>query len=104
MKTVVTGANGFIGKNLIVALQRAQVEVAQIDADSSLDAWVAAVSGAGVVFHLAGVNRPTREGESFAGNVESLVALFTALDKRATRSESSRPLVVLSSSTQATCD
>ena len=42
--------------------------------------WLAGVRGAGVVFHLAGVNRPEHESEFDAGNVGSLDALFAALD------------------------
>lgn len=105
MKTVVTGAKGFIGKNLVVALRRARVEVAELDADSPPGEWLAAVRGAQVVFHLAGVNRPEHEGEFFAGNVESLVTLFADIDScSAAESTAARPLVVLSSSTQAIYD
>lgn len=106
MKAVVTGARGFVGRNLVVALQRAQVDVAGTDIDSAPTALRAAVQGADVVFHLAGVNRPEQDGEFFAGNVGSLEALFAALEDGAapSRPASSRPLIVLSSSTQATHD
>jgi UDP-2-acetamido-2,6-beta-L-arabino-hexul-4-ose reductase len=105
MKAVVTGAKGFIGRNLVVALRRARVDVAEIDVDSAPDALCAAVCGAAVVFHLAGVNRPEDEREFLTGNVGSLDALFAALDQlRATGAPSAPPLVVLSSSTQANHD
>ena len=98
MKVVVTGANGFIGKNLVVALRRAKVETAEIDIDSAPEALFAAVRGAGVVFHLAGVNRPEQEDEFFTGNVGSLNALFATLDGfPATERQAARPLIVLSS-------
>jgi len=102
MKAVVTGAKGFIGKNLVVALRRDRVDVAEIDVDSPSDALLAAVRGADAVFHLAGVNRPEQEGEFLTGNVGSLDALFTALDARtATERPAAPPRIVLSSSTQA---
>lgn len=99
MKTAVTGAKGFIGKNLVVALRRAGVEVAEIGADADAATWRSAVAGAAVVFHLAGVNRPEHDEAFVAGNVGSLETLFAALD--AARGSTSRPLIVLASSTQA---
>lgn len=105
MKVVVTGAKGFVGRNLTTALRRAQAEVAEIDVDSTPDAWLAAVQGAKAVFHLAGVNRPEHDDEFRAGNVESLATLFAAIDRHAASdSTAARPLVVLSSSTQAAQD
>jgi UDP-2-acetamido-2,6-beta-L-arabino-hexul-4-ose reductase len=57
------------------------------------------------VFHLAGVNRPTDENEFTLGNVGSLEVLITSLDERgAAGPPGKRPLVVLSSSTQANLD
>ena len=105
MKTVITGANGFLGRNLAVALRRAGVDVAGIDVDTPPASWSAALSAAAVVFHLAGVNRPQHEDEFVEGNVGSLATLFAALDERATREPAApRPLIVLSSSKQAEQD
>ena len=58
MKVVVTGARGFIGRNVVVALQRAGVDVAEIDIDTQSGTLPADLDGASAVFHLAGVNRP----------------------------------------------
>jgi UDP-2-acetamido-2,6-beta-L-arabino-hexul-4-ose reductase len=105
MKAAVTGAKGFVGKNLVVALRRAGIEVAEIGADAPAETWHSGVGGAAVVFHLAGTNRPEHEEAFVAGNVGSLETLFTALDGRDAGGESTpRPLIVLSSSTQAASD
>jgi UDP-2-acetamido-2,6-beta-L-arabino-hexul-4-ose reductase len=102
MRVLVTGSKGFIGKNLVVALRRALADVAEIDVDSPRDALLARVRGAEVVFHLAGTNRPEHEGEFVAGNVGSLETLTDALDTMpAAVGFAARPLIVLSSSTQA---
>jgi UDP-2-acetamido-2,6-beta-L-arabino-hexul-4-ose reductase len=105
MKVVVTGARGFIGKNLVVALRRAQVDVAEIEVDSSPAALAAAVEGALICFHLAGINRPQNDSEFVEGNVGSLEALLAAIDQGSRQDgRAARPLVVLSSSTQAKSD
>ncbi len=102
MKVLVTGARGFIGKNLVVALKRAAVEVAEIDVDSNPDEFLAGVRDAAAVFHLAGVNRPEHEEEFATGNVGSLDALFAALDRSLAGDPGAvRPVIVLSSSYQA---
>ena len=102
MKTVVTGAKGFIGRNLVVALRRAGMDVAEIDVDSPPDAMRSAIAGAGVVFHLAGVNRPERDEEFVTGNVGTLESVLGILDgPAADGGRAAKPLIVLSSSTQA---
>jgi UDP-2-acetamido-2,6-beta-L-arabino-hexul-4-ose reductase len=103
LKVLVTGANGFIGRNLVVALSRAEVAVAATDVDSPLESIRAGVEGAAVVFHLAGVNRPETEEEFQKGNVSSLAAVLQALDEAGAGVPGfARPTIVLSSSTQAT--
>ena len=105
VKALVTGANGFIGKNLTLALQRGGVEVAAIDVDSSSDNLLAGVTGADVVYHLAGVNRPEHEEEFQTGNVGSLEAVLSVIERYASANPGvQRPLIVLSSSTQAKQD
>ena len=105
MKAAVTGAQGFIGRNLVVALSRTGAEVVGTDVDSSFDDMIAAVRGADVVFHLAGVNRPPDEADFAAGNVGSLKDLLRALDQTVSGRPGGKPTaVVLSSSTQASAD
>ena len=59
MRILVTGANGFIGKNLIVHLnERTDMEVLKYIRGDSLDKLNSLVAKADMVIHLAGENRP----------------------------------------------
>jgi UDP-2-acetamido-2,6-beta-L-arabino-hexul-4-ose reductase len=102
MHVLVTGANGFIGRNLVVALRRAGADVAEFDVESPARALTDGLRAATTVFHLAGTNRPEHASDFIAGNVGSLEALFAALDARpASGWPAGRPQIVLSSSAQA---
>ena len=60
MKVLVTGANGFIGKNLVLRLrERADTEVLTLMREDGDNAWQTALAQADAVVHLAGENRPT---------------------------------------------
>jgi len=99
-KVLVTGAKGFIGKNLIVALKRrADVDVIEYDLDSPSGALEEGLARADVIYHLAGVNRPERLEEFTVGNYDLTRQVCEAL-RRLDRT----PLLVLSSSTQASLD
>ena len=99
MKVLVTGAKGFVGRNLCLTLeQMPDIEVLKYDLgdEAKLDAYIAECD---FVMHLAGVNRPKDPAEFQAGN-----AVFTEdiLEKLAARSNP--PPVLLSSSIQAALD
>lgn len=101
MKTVlITGANGFVGKNLRVSLQqRKDVRLLCFDVEDTPDTLPALVSQADFIFHLAGVNRPQNVKEFTAGNAgltETVIAHLVEQGK-------STPLLI-SSSTQAAQD
>lgn len=69
MKVLVTGANGFIGKNLIARLNELKkYEVLSIDRNNTKEELVQALLEAEFIFHLAGINRPKDESEFFEGN------------------------------------
>lgn len=70
MRVLVTGANGFIGKNLLVHLQEKGVEAVSFTRDMALGDLSAALEGVDFVFHLAGVNRPKDKTEFAEGNTE----------------------------------
>lgn len=59
MKILVTGAAGFLGRNLRAALGRREgVEILAVDKEQSLGELDAALAVADLVYHLAGSNRP----------------------------------------------
>jgi UDP-2-acetamido-2,6-beta-L-arabino-hexul-4-ose reductase len=96
---VVTGAAGFIGRNLCVALRRDGFEVLEFNRSHAANSLPELVSRADLVFHLAGVNRPKDEREFSDGNANftrELCHLLAAAGRRT-------PLVI-SSSTQAELD
>ena len=99
MKVLVTGAKGFVGRNLCLTLeQMPDVEVLKYDLgdESKLDGYAAECD---FVMHLAGVNRPKDPAEFKTGNT-----VFTEdiLEKLAARQNP--PPVLLSSSIQAALD
>lgn len=99
-RVVVTGARGFIGRNVMVALaRRNDLEVAGFDLGDSVESLAAALADAEVVYHLAGVNRPKDPQEFEAGNAgftRELCGLMTAAG--------AQPTVLFASSTQAELD
>jgi UDP-2-acetamido-2,6-beta-L-arabino-hexul-4-ose reductase len=100
MNILVTGSQGFIGKNLIAWLERkADVHVFQFDLSNTLQDLIDGLTVADLVFHLAGVNRPHSEDDFRTGNVDFTFQVCEHLlqDDRAV------PLV-LSSSVQAVLD
>ena len=69
MHVVITGANGFIGRNLRQHLsEREGVEFSLVTRESSEDELREALRKATFVFHLAGVNRPQNVSEFKEGN------------------------------------
>ncbi|MBQ3562420.1 MAG: NAD-dependent epimerase/dehydratase family protein, partial [Clostridia bacterium] len=68
MKILVTGANGFVGKNLKFALKTKGHTVYEYDIESTKEQLEEYCSDAEFVFHLAGVNRPLDPKEFYEGN------------------------------------
>lgn len=100
MKILVTGANGFIGKNLTVELKsRTGLEILEYDQETAPALLDQYCREAEFVFHLAGVNRPQKEVEFTEGNVTFTARLIDKLKKY--RSDSP---VMMASSIQAALD
>jgi len=100
VQVVVTGAEGFIGRNLMVRLQeRSEFTGVCIGRRTPPDARTAALERAHVVVHLAGVNRPPSPEDYAPGNAGATEALCNELRALG------RPVpIVFSSSAQATLD
>lgn len=97
MKILVTGAKGFIGKNLITELKNRKFnDIFEFDLDSELKDLDLYCKNVDFVFHLAGVNRPTNQSEFMEGNFGFTSTLLDVLKKH----KNTCP-VMISSSTQA---
>jgi len=100
MRIVITGADGFIGRNLSVRLgEMGYTDIVGITLESSPEDLKAALASAGFVSHLAGVNRPKDVSEFATGN-----AGLTEEVCRLLAESGNKAPVVLSSSTQAALD
>lgn len=99
MNILITGARGFMGKNLRSALTGRCGDTHRLmllDMPHTEEELLAAAAEADFVFHLAGVNRPTDPADFQKGNADFTRQLLTLLKERG-----KRPPVLLSSSIQA---
>ena len=101
MKILITGADGFIGKNLQLHLaERQDVEVVGFTRHHDVAELPQLLQGVDFVFHLAGVNRPQDPQEFTTGNADLTQALCRAVCDVATATGKKVP-IVCTSSTQA---
>jgi UDP-2-acetamido-2,6-beta-L-arabino-hexul-4-ose reductase len=71
MKILITGAKGFIGKNLVYNLKsRGYNEIFEFARNNTIDELERYINECDFIYHLAGVNRPENEEEYFKGNVQ----------------------------------
>jgi len=99
LNILITGARGFMGKNLRSALTGRCGDAHRLmllDMPHAEEELLAAAAEADFVFHLAGVNRPTDPADFQKGNADFTRQLLTLLKERG-----KRPPVLLSSSIQA---
>jgi UDP-2-acetamido-2,6-beta-L-arabino-hexul-4-ose reductase len=100
MKVLITGANGFIGKNLSAYLrERQDIQIVRFYREDAPSSLLSMLEGVDFVFHLAGVNRPQKIEEFGEGNT-GLTATLCAAIKATGRSIP----VIYTSSLQAELD
>lgn len=109
MNILVTGAKGFVGRNLVESLKAIRGgkdhtrptltvgEIFEYDIDTAPELLADYCAGADFVFHLAGVNRPKDNAEFMTGNFGFSSTLLDTL-----KACSNTCPVMLSSSIQAT--
>lgn len=101
MKVLVTGADGFMGKNLQLHLsERKDVQVVRFTRGDDASVLAGLLQDVDFVFHLAGVNRPQDPQEFTQGNLELTRALCTAA-ARVAQDQGRKVRLVLASSIQA---
>lgn len=97
MRILVTGSNGFVGKNLIAELKnQGEHEIYAFDIDTPQKLLLEYCRKADFIFHLAGVNRPKNNKEFMIGNYGLTSELLKIL-----KQENNTCPVMLSSSIQA---
>jgi len=100
MKILVTGAKGFIAKNLIAELRnRNYSEIFEFDRETDMTQLEVFCKNTDFVFHLAGVNRPNKPSEFMEGNFGFTSQLLEILKKH-----NNKCPVMISSSIQAKLD
>ncbi|MFY7994482.1 MAG: UDP-2-acetamido-2,6-beta-L-arabino-hexul-4-ose reductase [Bacteriovoracaceae bacterium] len=82
MRVLVTGSDGFVGRNLLVHLKEIRdLELITFTRNDLIESLSEKVKEADFIFHLAGVNRPKEESEFTVGNSDLTKNLCDAIRK-----------------------
>lgn len=94
MQILVTGSNGFVGKNLIAELDnQGYKDILEFDRDTDIKLLEEYTKTCDFVFHLAGVNRPKNEKDFMDGNFGFTSELLQMLKKNNNKA----PILITSS-------
>lgn len=97
MKILVTGASGFVGKNLVTVLKEKEIyQVFAYDVNNTIQELEEYIKVCDFVIHLAGINRPVDPKDFMTGNYGFTLTLLDLLKKYNNKSP-----ILLSSSIQA---
>lgn len=100
MKILVTGSEGFVGKNLIFKLENQGYEdIYKFDINTKKELLDSFTKDCDFVFHLAGVNRPIDDKEFMVGNFGFTSDLLSLLKKH-----NNKATILITSSIQAEND
>ena len=99
MRVLITGSDGFIGKNLIIHLRGLDIKITTYTRNNSIDDLIELVKNSDFIVHLAGENRPTNEQDFNVGNTKLTESICEAV-----RSTGRKIPIIFASSTQATLD
>ena len=96
MKVLITGANGFIAKNLIVILKKMpHIEILKYTRDDTKEHLDDLIRQTDFIFHLAGVNRPKDSVEFYEGNTTLTKTIIDIIQQ-----QNRKISILFSSSTQ----
>ena len=82
MRVLITGANGFIAKNLRTHLaERSDIDVVTFTREQGNDELNSLLKSVDFIFHLAGVNRPEHNDEFKIGNTDLTHVICSIIDR-----------------------
>jgi len=97
MKVLITGSNGFIGKNLKLSLkERDDIEIISFNREHNYLSLISTLKSVDFIFHLAGVNRSNKEEDFYKGNSD-----FTKKLCESIRKSNCKAPIIFTSSIQA---
>jgi UDP-2-acetamido-2,6-beta-L-arabino-hexul-4-ose reductase len=82
LKVLITGSNGFIGKNLKLFLkERKDIELISFNKGHHLSSLIEIIKKVDFIFHLAGINRSDNDDDFYKGNADFTKILCETIKK-----------------------